>query len=416
MSNYGQDTPIDFYPNTNGTVDIFWQDRGEAASSWNLTTHTSITDASISATINLPSSIEQSGRFLGVSKKESTNTYFLAYSADNDFAVRDSNGNCEQVNGSSDNCNGAFWITGFSTDGFSDFDTLIFGNVDLTVSGVHGETTKGNPGQASTGVLSYHETTDKVVIYAGHKQRWSDDVRHQAVWLGTIDSVGTLDTAMSGWYSSHNFDQRILLASDDFIYTLAHGDAFPRSLQLGQWDITALSHNYTLEYYEIENGSTGSNTTLTDTGTLAELGSGVFAVAFATEDNRDSRDVRLQVISGVTSNTTNIDTDVWLTEYNNLRMAANGIKVASAGDEHIIVAWNAYQGSTPDNSTATGDYVNTTIALYDLTGELVDSMTLDDQLLPTQPFRQSADGNSVIWVTASENAELIIHSIDISAL
>jgi len=416
ISSYGVKTPIDFYMNADDSIDIFWQDTGDADSSWNITTHTSYLDPSITTTVVIPSAVDQSGRFLGFSKKEASATFYLAYGADNQFAETDSDGIC-----SGNNCEGEYWLSGFDKDGVSAFDTSIFGgdlDLDLSAESASGSTTKGDPGQASVGVVLYDATTDKIITYTGHEQRWDDDIRHQAGWIGSFTSDGVESDLFNGWFSSHNFDQRLMLAEDGSLFSLAHGDAYPRALGLAKWNISSGTLVYNEEYYEIENGVVGNNSTLTDTGDLTELENGSIAIAFATEDERNSRDVVLQINSGVDGTTADDieDTDIWLTAYDDSRLAGKGIKVVALGGNNILVAWNTYQGESPDEGATYGDYVNTTISVYDLQGAELGSMTIDDRLMPTQSMQVSNDGMSVVWVTASENSELIINTIAIDDL
>ncbi|WP_063659473.1 hypothetical protein [Aliivibrio fischeri] len=419
IDRYGVQTPIDFHINKDESIDVFWEDSGDKQSRWNLTKHNSYLDPTIIDTIIIPSSINQSGKFLGFDKKESNNSYFLAYSKDNTFAVRDNNGACVRVNRSYDNCDGAYWLSSFDDKGIELFNTNIFGDVDLTIKDVSGAMTKGNPGAASIGTVLYHDNSDRVILYTGHKQRFTDNIRHQAGWIGSFNSNGSIHKVINGWYSSHNFDQRLHLSlTPNSIYSLAHGDAYPRSLALGKWDVINSKRIFNYNYYDIKNGKFGDNTTLSDTGDIAVIDNERVVIAYATEDSRKSRDVVLKIISGVNGlNNKSIkeELNIWLTSYDESRMAGKGIKVAFSKNK-IIVMWNEYHGSKSDISHKKGDYLSTIIEAYSVKGKKLGSMKLNDRLMPTQSIKITPDEKHVLWVTTSNNSELVFHNIDLGLI
>ncbi|YCO02410.1 hypothetical protein ACB087_09955 (plasmid) [Vibrio sp. VNB-15] len=406
-------TPIDFYLNEDNSADVFWIDTGDKDSQWNITRHNSFSDPEILELIKIPSSVNQTGKFLGFAKKELDNTYFLAYSKDNKFAVRDNDGKCVRVNSSSDNCDGEYWLSGFDKNGVEKFNTSVFGDVDLTIPNVSGDNTKGNPGGASVGTILYHASTDKLIAYTGHKQRFSDNVRHQAGWIGSYNSDGRLHSLLGGWYSSHNFDQRLHISDDSSIYTLAHGDAFPRSLILGKWDVAKSKHIFDYYYYDIKNGTTGQNATLSDTGDVAVIDNDRVAIAFSTEDSRSSRDVVMKILSGLKYNDASKikeDVNVWLTNYGKDIVVGKGIKVISAKDK-IMVMWNEYYGSNTDKNKK-GDYLKTQVRVFNFDGTVIGTMSINDKLMPTQSLKLTKDKKEVVWVTSTDNSELIFHKIN----
>ena len=110
---------------------------------------------------------------------------------------------------------------------------------------------KGEPGTFSSGRLVFNPGTQRLIAYTGHTERYSDGVRHQGGHLVTVSLTGTVG-AIAGtlnpfvepdWYCSHNFDQRLLVDGNNF-YTLAHGDAYPRSLVFGRWQDVAASTSF----------------------------------------------------------------------------------------------------------------------------------------------------------------------------
>jgi hypothetical protein len=109
-------------------------------------------------------------------------------------------------------------------DGSEVFQTDLFRSQNLEDEG-----TKGAP---STSRLGYVSGTDQLVAYFGHTQRYDDDVRHQGGYLATMDASGE-QTLLSGWFGSHNLDQRLLARSDD-AFVLGIGDAYPEGIFFSQ--------------------------------------------------------------------------------------------------------------------------------------------------------------------------------------
>ncbi|MCL1144056.1 hypothetical protein [Shewanella gaetbuli] len=411
LSNYGVHTPTDFFLNDDGSIDVYWQDTDSA---WHISQFDNVLAPETTVEIILPTSINQQGRFLGFTKNPLNETYYIGYSKDNQFAERDTDGSCVSNDDKGYNCNAEYWVSAFSSTGEESYNTRIFGELDLSIKDVSGGTTKGNPGQAAVGVMKYIPHLEKLAIYTGHLQRFGDQIRHQAGWFGMVDSMGVAET-WGGWYSSHNFDQRIQLTSDENIYTLAHGDAYPRALQLTQWDQQQSKSAYTYQYYAIENGSTGDNKTLADTGDLTILSDDSAAIAFATQDSRTSKDVRLKIMTGIKAGEITETQDLWLTEYGAEKTAGKGIKIATVAEDKVLVAWNTFEGETPAEGKKKGEYIDSTVAIYNLEGDALYSMTIEDRLMPTQTLQVNSAGTAAVWVTTSEDG-IILNHIDLTIL
>ena len=203
-----------------------------------------------------------------------------------------------------------YWISRVSSAGTTIFSTLIFGNINpVTVN------SKGEPGYFSSGRLVFNPATQRLIAYAGHSQRWDDNVRHQGGHVITVSLAGVLGIVApeykSVWYCSHNFDQRLLVDGNNF-YTLAHGDAYPRALVFGRWQDGAAGASWVgdTEYFAIS-GAVGANTTNTQTGGMVKLANGNFGVVYTTKLTRNNFDVSYVEITpaGVAGAPT------WLTSY-----------------------------------------------------------------------------------------------------
>ena len=203
-----------------------------------------------------------------------------------------------------------YWIARVSSAGATVFSTLVFGTTPKNQVG-----SKGEPGTFSSGRLVFNPTTQRLIAYTGHTQRYSDGVRHQGGHVVTCSLSGVLGTVTpaltSEWYCSHNFDQRLLVEGNNF-YTLAHGDAYPRALVFGRWLDGAAATSFTsnTEFFAI-NGTIGDNTTGTQLGAMVKLANGNFGVVYSTKQGRNNFDVRYLEITptGVAGAQT------WLTSY-----------------------------------------------------------------------------------------------------
>jgi hypothetical protein len=184
-------------------------------------------------------------------------------------------------------------------------------------------------------------------------------VRHQGGYIGTLQPDGSNLTRADGWFFSHNFDQRLISSGSSF-YALAHGDAYPRALGFSRWNIGngALSKQFDMQYHKIP-GMSGENRTDCLTGGVVELNGGkLFAVAFATSNERKSFDVGITLID---ANGATVVPTKWLTSYQD-GQRANFPRIARY-DQAALVTWEEVTGSsarmrmllmTPDLSPSLG--------------------------------------------------------------
>ncbi|MCW1926150.1 hypothetical protein OKA05_26565 [Luteolibacter arcticus] len=253
---------------------------------------------------------------------------FTRIPADGSFAISYAKNNAT---------NGAdfeYWISRVSPAGATLFSTLVFGTQNKAQVG-----SKGEPGTFSSGRLVFNPATQRLIAYTGHTQRWEDNVRHQGGHVATMSLTGVL-TVVNPWYCSHNFDQRLLVDGNN-IYTLAHGDAYPRALVFGRWQDSIASTSFTgdTQYFAIS-GTIGNNTTNTQTGGMVKLANGSFGVVYTTKLTRNNFDVRFVEITpaGVAG------TSTWLTSYPANTFAIYP-RIARYGDAAAIF-WEEVQGGT----------------------------------------------------------------------
>jgi len=111
-------------------------------------------------------------------------------------------------------------VARFGADGMELFNTDLFRSPNLEDEG-----TKGAP---STARLGYVASSDVLIPYFGHTQRYDDGVRHQGGYLATVSGSGEQEL-LEGWFGSHNLDQRMLIDGDR-VAVLGLGDAYPKGI------------------------------------------------------------------------------------------------------------------------------------------------------------------------------------------
>ncbi len=282
-----------------------------------------------------------------------------------------------------------FWVAGVDMDGGEIFNTRIFGDQSLKV-----EKSKGGPGGAGTARMVYNEQAGHIGFYLAHNMLWGDGVRHQAGFVGFISPKGKRLPGGNGWFYSHNFDQRMIVAGGDF-YTLAHGDAYPRALGFARWSGSGGKKVADTTYHTIP-GESGDNTTKCQTGGLVALSGGRFAVVFATANEREGHDVCVKILdaSGETTK------ERWLTEHEEGGQGAYP-RIARHGD-HIFVAWH-------DSSDSRGLQQ---IVLDRSLETVVPRTTSRDVKLSPYDDLHNLDNGAIVWAVPQGRNKIRVYRID----
>lgn len=382
-SAYGMASVIDFVVNANNTIDVLWigKDKSKHLMRVSLINKSLIKDFVIPEKANV-------GDFLGFDSL-GNDKFVLGYSKDNSFGDK----NAE-----------AWYIAFDGNTGKEIFNTRIFGEISLAEI-----SSKGNPGQAGSSLVKYSSKDNVIAVYTAHTQRWPDNVRHQAGWVGFLDATtgkiltkGTKNDIIGNtWFYSHNFDQRGKFSKDGKFYVLAHGDSFPRSLGFEKFSSTTGSEGG-IEYYKIKNGESGNNVTNTNTGDLEELSDGNVAIVFSTSDDRSNRDLKLVILKDVASKPI-ISSESWLTNNEGTTYVGWGAKVVQFGDK-IFIGWNTFDGLK---------HVNTKYSLCDLKGNLISSPSILPNVIfyPTQSIKKTVDGKSIVFVSYNGANKLVVNVI-----
>ena len=265
-----------------------------------------------------PAFIRDAGSLLGAARRPRDNSYVVGYSKDNTHGDKAFE----------------FWLARFDNAGKELFNTRIFGDKssqDLW--------SKGRPGGAGTARVVFNEKSDIFGFYLSHSMKWKDGVRHQGGYVGFIRPNGRQlfhsgdKHVGNGWFFSHNFDQRLIVANGSY-YALAHGDAYPRALGFSKWTDTGGSKaNLVNARYHDVPGKSGDNTTHCQTGGLVPLKDKTFAVLFATSNDRPAHDVCLKILN----DSGKVVREEWVTSYGEDRYAAFP-RIARYGRD-ILIAW-----------------------------------------------------------------------------
>jgi hypothetical protein len=283
-----------------------------------------------------------------------------------------------------------FWCTRVDATGQKVFSKLVFGDVKSDIVDA-----KGEPGTFSSGRMIYNKASKKLALYVGHTMKWDDGVRHQAGFLAFMGLDGAFGVA-NGWYSSHNFDQRIMLVGNDY-FTLAHGDAYPRALGFAKWSDAGAkgSQVFDKQFLKIP-GAVGDNKTSTQLGSFVSFADGTFGVTFATANGRNAFDVGYRQLSakGDTLSLT------WLTSYPAGTFAIYP-KVARLG-ENVLLMWEEVAG------TANGGIQT---AIVSPKGDVVAAKApLADKAIRLSPYYDLASlpNGRILWANQKGNDSISV--------
>lgn len=383
-SNFGQTHVIDFRMNDDNTIDVFWIGDNTTANADRHIDRISLDKNNTSPVLSvvIPPVANISGsKFLGFESLGNDN-YILGYS---------------QKSNPSDEIDSNAYYTRFDKSGAISYSTYAFGDKEK----------KYNPGRAGAAIIRHNKNTNAVGLYLGHNARG-----HQASWVGFFDAVtGDMLKDSKGknigsdWFYSHNFDQR-MIASGDYFYTLAHGDAYSRDLGFTIWSHTKGIENNELKYFKIP-GKSADNNTGTRTGNFIELPNGDIAIAYATEHSRNKRDLKIVIVSGAKSKNPVVTKENWVTRLTGEDFVGWGISLAKYGDDKILLAWNTFKNS----NTPTGSF----FALSDFSGNIISKTEKMDETLiyPNQEILVTKDGKKLIFVSAGSGNKLKVNIVEV---
>jgi hypothetical protein len=405
VANFGLHAQIITAARDDGSLDVAWLDYANGKGSpWNVKTPGAIyvthVDPSL-ATATTTATGLMTYKLLGFARDDAGAFYF-AYNKDH--ALKST------AQGNQNNLNGNELHVAKQTGGTTTWDTLIFGNTDNNMDG-----TKGDPGGAASGVVGYDATNKKVVLYLGHSMMWTP-TRHQAGFLRLLDpAAGTVIQPAgndvihfgSGWFYSHNFNQRLLIDNGDY-YLLAHGDAYPRQLGLAKWTLKNYTgkngSDFDQSYWTIT-GNEGDNNTNAQTGQFTRLKDGRFVMVHTTSQGRAARDVRVVLADGATGKAAT-DGAVWLTT-NKAGVNATIAKVEQLGDAVLVTyaQWDTTKKHQLDWYVTLLDPASLAVVMpaKALTGvEFVDSA-------PLFRFKGGPNAGRVGWVSGNAAHTLSVH-------
>jgi hypothetical protein len=287
-----------------------------------------------------------------------------------------------------------FWCTRVDAAGQKNFTKMIFGDVEKHIFWA-----KGEPGTFSSGRLLYNKASKKLALYVGHTMAWSPDtVRHQAGYLAFMTLDGTFGSP-NDWYSSHNFDQRLLLVGNDY-YTLAHGDAYPRALGFAKWADTGSKggQSFDKQFFKIP-GAVGDNKTSTQLGNVVPFGDGTFGVMFTTANGRNAFDVAYRQLSAK-GDTLSLQ---WITTYPAGTFALYP-KIAKYG-ANVLLMWEEVTGTTNNGIQ---------MAILTPAGAVVaPKFPLPDKTIRLSPYYDLAvlPNGKILWANQKGNDSVAVYKL-----
>ena len=365
LSPYGNKPSLTLMPVAGGTYDLAWHNSSQR------TIH--IMQCSADGQELTPSFITGAGALLGATRLPDEMGYAIGYCKDNSHG----------------NKNSEYWVARISLDGSEIFKTRIFGEKN------HKEVnSKGGPGGAGTARIAYNPKSKTIAFYLANNQLFNDGVRHQGGYVGFLNEKGKKLPGGSGWFYSHNFDQRLIFANGEFC-ALAHGDAYPRALGFSRWPGSGGKAIANQTYHAIE-GESGANVTNCQTGGLLALPNRKFGVVFASANGREGHDVCILILdeNGKTTK------EKWLTKHKEGGYSAYP-RIARDG-KNIFVAWHEYDGmkqivlsSSLDIVTPQSTNTSAKLSPYD------DLYTLDD--------------GAIVWAVPAGGNKIRVHRIDQAA-
>ncbi|AMP04560.1 hypothetical protein [Collimonas pratensis] len=411
MSNYGFPNPIIPVLNADGSLDVAWLDYSGATQSSvsGLGTPGTISithvNPDLSAGATTATSL-RSYKLLGFTK-DASGAFYVAYNVDHPYR--------NTVAGDVNNVNGnELHIAKASSASFAAkaWDTLVFGNQDNSK-----DKSKGNPGTAGGGVLSYDAVNQKLVLYVAHQMAWGDNgTRHQAGYFRYFDGVtgsvvapaGNAMNMGSAWFYSHNFNQRLLI-DNGTAYTLAHGDAYPRQLGFSARTLAGyLGKDNTVfdKPYQAVDGAEGDNTTNAETGQFIKLSSGDFAMVHATSQGRAARDVRISLVSGADGS---VRSSAWLTS-NAANTQAIMPKLEAYGSG-FVVSYGLWNSSNRTNRAIEWHFMQLDASLNPL---LLSNPVAGIEFvadLPLLRFTAGPNAGRVGWVSGNDSGTLSVNLV-----
>ncbi len=403
VANFGLHSQITTLVNADGSLDVAWLDYTSGKGKpWAVTSPGTIYLSHVAADLG-SATTQASGissyKLLGFTK-DAAGAFYLAYNKDHPFKSTTA-GNQNNLNGNE------LHVTKLS-GGSPVWDKLIFGDQDNSLEG-----TLGDPAGASSSVLGYDATNQRVVLYCGHSMMWTP-TRHQAGFIRLIDpSNGNVTPPAgqdithlgAGWWYSHNFNQRLYVEAGKY-YMLAHGDAYARQLGFARWSYSGYVNDnesdFDQSYWDIA-GSQGDNKTDTQTGQFVKLADGRFAIVHTSSQTRSARDVRVILASG-TDGTADTAHAIWLTS-NQGTTQATMPKVELLGDYVLITyaLWDSGKGHALTWYAALlDDALATVVAPQAISGvEFVDSA-------PLFRFPAGPNAGAVGWVSGNASHTLSV--------
>lgn len=256
-----------------------------------------------------------------------------------------------------------------------------------------------------------------LVVHTCHKMyKANDGFNHQAnvTFIVDTDQMKILDSRTivgGGGYCSHSFNQFVII-DNEVIYTVDHGDAYPRSVVLTRYPDAIETGNVSKYGVQINHilkirGATGDNTTGVSIGAFENLADNLLIAGNSIDQNDENSIHTRNIFIASVDKESGATTFNWLTHYpeqSSFAGARTPILVRVNDDKYAVLWKVAAVKGDPDSTLTRCMFVNGK-------GEAIsDLYKFNAQLSDCQPVL--SDGN-LVWYVWDQNT-VTFYSMPIS--
>ncbi|MBR6791710.1 MAG: leucine-rich repeat protein, partial [Ruminococcus sp.] len=252
-----------------------------------------------------------------------------------------------------------------------------------------------------------HEENGRLYIHASHEMYATEDgYNHQSNYqlhldIETMESVFLFDdiSYIERGYVSHSFDQYVR-AEGDYVYTVDHGDAYPRSVVICKKHYNGSMIDHT-EPYPIY-GTVGDNTTGVSLGGF-ELTKNKCIVAGNSipQDGTATSTAQRNIFVTITDKEFSTSEIIYLTEFEDTFRVSKP-KLVKLDDTTFIVMWNEYNDD--------GEIMHA--VKMDENGNILEDITTGALVSACDPILV---GEEMVW-PVSDGSRTVFYHLDYSDL
>lgn len=232
---------------------------------------------------------------------------------------------------------------------------------------------------------------------------------HQSCAVYAVNTKDMSQNRSIFTYTSHSFNQRMIVCSDGTFLFADHGDAYPRGFHLS----TSASKDIVPFHFA---GSTGDNKTGAQLGGICETSSGYVLVGTSVKGSsmkdkmqlfmqKVSKDLK-KVTSSGSSRTVGGSTDTgvrWITDYS--KYEVRNVNTAYLGSDKILIMYERYESG----------YKDTMYLIMSADGKILQSPVSlgTTRVNSCEELKYNSKDKCVYWTTADGNKKAVIHRLHI---